>query len=122
MGEGIRECEVVKWYVSAGQKIHQFDKVAELLSDKATVEITSRYDGIVTKLYYHTGDIALVGKPLIDIQLSSPIEDTSKVVEEENDKRDISDDDEDDVDDEKDDQSSHRHHGKVLLSFLFFYY
>ena len=69
VGEGIRECEVVKWSVSEGQRIHQFEKLCELLSDKASVEITSRYDGIIRKIHYKVGQIALVGKPLIDIEL-----------------------------------------------------
>lgn len=36
-------------------------------SDKATVEITSRYDGIIKKLHYKPGDVAKVGSPLMDI-------------------------------------------------------
>jgi 2-oxoisovalerate dehydrogenase E2 component (dihydrolipoyl transacylase) len=38
-------------------------------SDKATVEITSRYKGHVTKLYHETGDMAQTGEPLCDIEL-----------------------------------------------------
>jgi 2-oxoisovalerate dehydrogenase E2 component (dihydrolipoyl transacylase) len=45
IGEGIAEVEVLSWHVQEGQKISQFDKLLEVQSDKATVDITSRYDG-----------------------------------------------------------------------------
>lgn len=69
IGEGIAQVEILQWYVRENQKIQQFEKIAEVQSDKATVEITSRYDGIIKKLHYGTGDIADVGKPLVDIQV-----------------------------------------------------
>ncbi len=57
IGEGIAECEILKWHVKEGDTIHQFEKVCEVQSDKATVEITSRYDGVIKKLHYKKGDI-----------------------------------------------------------------
>lgn len=69
IGEGITECELVQWHVSLNQQIQQFDKICEVQSDKATVEITSRYDGKVVKLHHQKGQMALVGQPLIDIEL-----------------------------------------------------
>ncbi|KAI3652632.1 hypothetical protein MP228_002057 [Amoeboaphelidium protococcarum] len=79
IGEGITECELVQWYVKTGSKIQQFDKICEVQSDKATVEITSRYDGIVSKLYYEKGQMAKVGSPLVDIQLEGSASSSSEV-------------------------------------------
>ena len=70
IGEGIHEVEVLQWFVKEGEPIAQFDRVCEVQSDKATVEITSRFDGTVSKLHYNVGDMAKVGSPLIDITTS----------------------------------------------------
>ncbi|CAH0475829.1 unnamed protein product [Peronospora belbahrii] len=70
IGEGIAEVEVLQWFVKSGDKVKQFQNVCEVQSDKATVEITSRYDGIVTRVHYDVGDMAKVGSTLIDINVN----------------------------------------------------
>lgn len=54
--------------MKVGDKVSQFDKICEVQSDKASVTITSRYDGIVKKLHHAVDDTALVGEPLVDIE------------------------------------------------------
>jgi 2-oxoisovalerate dehydrogenase E2 component (dihydrolipoyl transacylase) len=53
--------------VKEGDAVNQFDKICEVQSDKASVEITSRFDGVIKKLHYNVGDMARVGTALIDI-------------------------------------------------------
>ena len=52
-----------------GDRVSQFDSLCEVQSDKASVTITSRYDGIVKKIHYALDETALVGKALVDIEL-----------------------------------------------------
>lgn len=67
IGEGIVECEVVAWLVAEGDEVKEDQPVCEVMTDKAMVEIPAKSDGVVSKLYYAKGDIAIVGKPLFAI-------------------------------------------------------
>ena len=67
IGEGIVECELVKWLVSEGDIIEEDQPVAEVMTDKALVEIPAPYKGKVTRLYHKEGDIAKVHAPLFEL-------------------------------------------------------
>ncbi|XP_016985566.1 lipoamide acyltransferase component of branched-chain alpha-keto acid dehydrogenase complex, mitochondrial [Drosophila rhopaloa] len=69
IGEGIREVTVKEWFVKVGDTVEQFDNLCEVQSDKASVTITSRYDGKITKIHHSIDEIALVGKPLVDFDV-----------------------------------------------------
>nr|XP_060629989.1 lipoamide acyltransferase component of branched-chain alpha-keto acid dehydrogenase complex, mitochondrial [Anolis sagrei ordinatus] len=71
IGEGITEVTVKEWYVKEGDTVSQFDSICEVQSDKASVTITSRYDGVIRKLHYALDEIAHVGKPLVDIETAT---------------------------------------------------
>ena len=74
IGEGIAEVEVMQWFIKEGDTIAQFQNLCEVQSDKATVEITSRYDGVITKVHYEVGELAAVGTPLVDIEVEGEVE------------------------------------------------
>ena len=64
IGEGIVECELLEWLVSEGEHIEEDQPVAEVMTDKATVQIPAMHAGVVNKLHYAVGDIAKVHAPL----------------------------------------------------------
>ncbi|MDH4571445.1 dihydrolipoyllysine-residue acetyltransferase [Salinicola acroporae] len=68
IGEGIVECEVVKWLVSEGDTIAEDQPVAEVTTDKALVEIPAPEAGRVTRLYVREGETARVHAPLFAIE------------------------------------------------------
>jgi len=67
IGEGIVECELVKWLVSEGDMIEEDQPVVEVMTDKALVEIPAPHKGQVKRLYYKEGDIAKVHAPLFEL-------------------------------------------------------
>ena len=55
-------------YVQPGDEVHEFDTICQVQSDKATVDITSRYHGVVTSLGAPVGEMIQVGTPLLFLQ------------------------------------------------------
>lgn len=54
--------------MKTGDKVEEFDRLCEVQSDKASVEITSRFTGTIASLKYKVGDMAKVGSPLVEIE------------------------------------------------------
>ncbi|KAF9527890.1 2-oxoacid dehydrogenases acyltransferase-domain-containing protein [Crepidotus variabilis] len=69
IGEGITECEIVKWNVKLHDTVQAFDPLCEVQSDKASVEITSPFDGVVKELLVQEGEVAKVGSGLCLIEV-----------------------------------------------------
>ncbi|KAJ9142156.1 Dihydrolipoamide acetyltransferase component of pyruvate dehydrogenase complex [Pleurostoma richardsiae] len=74
IGEGIVECEIIQWFVEPGARVEEFSPLCEVQSDKASVEITSRFSGVVKKLHYDAGEMARVGKPFVDIDIQGEVD------------------------------------------------
>ncbi len=68
IGEGIAEVEVVEWYVQPGDSIKADQTIADLMTDKATVEVPSPISGRVVSLGGKAGDKLAVGAELIRLE------------------------------------------------------
>ncbi|NMM39328.1 dihydrolipoyllysine-residue acetyltransferase [Pseudoalteromonas arctica] len=70
IGEGIVECEVVEWLVTEGDVVAEDQPICDVMTDKALVQIPAVHDGVISKLYYAKGDIALVHAPLFAMDVA----------------------------------------------------
>ena len=69
VGEGVAEAELIAWHVSIGDHVSAEALLAEVLTDKATVEISSPVTGVITFLHGNPGDAIAVGTELVGIEL-----------------------------------------------------
>ncbi|MBN9464735.1 2-oxo acid dehydrogenase subunit E2 [Brevundimonas sp.] len=65
VGEGTAEAELVGWHVKVGDAVEEDQILADVMTDKATVEITSPVAGTVVALYGEAGKAVPVGGPLV---------------------------------------------------------
>jgi 2-oxoisovalerate dehydrogenase E2 component (dihydrolipoyl transacylase) len=69
----MRACDVrvtrVCRHVKVGDTVSQFDALCEVQSDKASVTITSRFDGTIACIHHAVDATARVGQPLCDIDV-----------------------------------------------------
>ncbi|MCS6095815.1 dihydrolipoyllysine-residue acetyltransferase [Shewanella baltica] len=74
IGEGVVECELVEWLVKEGDTVVEDQPIADVMTDKALVQIPAPFAGVVTKLYYAKGDIAKVHAPLYAVQIEGAVD------------------------------------------------
>ena len=68
IGEGIAEAEIVAWHVKVGDRIEEDAQLADMMTDKATVEMESPVTGIVVELAGEVGDMVAIGSTLAVIE------------------------------------------------------
>jgi pyruvate dehydrogenase E2 component (dihydrolipoamide acetyltransferase) len=67
LGEGVTEGELVKWLVKIGDSVKPDQAVAEVMTDKATVEVPTPVAGVVKELKYKVGDVIPVEKVILTL-------------------------------------------------------
>ena len=68
IGEGIAEAEIVAWHVKVGDKVEEDQQLADMMTDKATVEMESPVTGVVKSLAGEVGDQIAIGSVLVEIE------------------------------------------------------
>ena len=58
---------IKEWFVEPGDTITKSDVICMVLTADSSITISSKYNGVVTKLYHDEGDLAQTGDPLIDV-------------------------------------------------------
>lgn len=71
IGEGVVEGEIVRWLVNVGEPVATDQPMCEIMTDKATVEISSPRSGRVAQLHGVPGDVVKVHAPLVEIELGA---------------------------------------------------
>ncbi len=68
LGEGVHEGEMIKWRVKAGDVVKYDQPLCEIMTDKATVEIPSAFQGKVAQFHAKEGEIVHVGQLLLSFE------------------------------------------------------
>jgi 2-oxoisovalerate dehydrogenase E2 component (dihydrolipoyl transacylase) len=71
VGEGVAEAELVEWHVSVGDTVTTETVLADVMTDKATVEISAPVAGVITFLAGAPGDILAIGSDFAAIEMDS---------------------------------------------------
>ncbi len=70
IGEGIAEVELVEWHVQAGDTVVEDQVLADVMTDKATVQVPSPVNGKVLALGGTVGELMAVGAELIRLEVA----------------------------------------------------
>ncbi len=74
IGEGIAEAEIVAWHVKVGDRIEEDGRIADVMTDKATVEMESPVSGVVIEVAGAEGDMIAIGSALVVIEIEGEVE------------------------------------------------
>ena len=74
IGEGIAEAEIVAWHVAIGDRVEEDQNIADMMTDKATVEMESPVAGTIVSLAGEVGDQVPIGSALVIIETDADAE------------------------------------------------
>src|SRR6476660_5929428 len=73
IGEGIAEAEIVAWHVKVGEQVAEDQQIADMMTDKATVEMESPVAGKVLEVAGEVGDMIPIGSGLVVIETEGSV-------------------------------------------------
>jgi len=70
LGEGVTEGELLKWLVAVGERVKMDQSLAEIMTDKATMEVPAPEDGVINALLVKEGESVQTGKALLSLKVT----------------------------------------------------
>ncbi len=70
IGEGIAEAEIVQWHIALGDMVMEDQPIADMMTDKATVEMEAPVSGKIIAVAGEEGDIIAIGSTLVEIEVA----------------------------------------------------
>ena len=67
MGDGMEEGTLLKWLKAEGDEVSQGDAIAEIETDKVSLEIEATESGTLARLLVGEGDVVPIGQPIAQI-------------------------------------------------------
>ncbi|QJQ32883.1 2-oxo acid dehydrogenase subunit E2 [Sphingomonas lacunae] len=74
IGEGIAEAEIVALHVAVGDRVEEDQQIADMMTDKATVEMEAPVSGIIVEIGGALGDVIAIGSTLVVIETDAVAE------------------------------------------------
>ena len=66
IGEGVAEAEITVWHVKVGDTVREDQSLVDVMTDKATVDMTSPVDGVIKAIHGDVGAMVPVGSVLVE--------------------------------------------------------
>ncbi|MET0498372.1 MAG: dihydrolipoamide acetyltransferase family protein [Steroidobacteraceae bacterium] len=78
IGEGVTQAEIVAWHVQVGDRVAEDQSLVDVMTEKATVDMTSPVSGVVVATTGAAGEFVPVGASLVEFEVDG----TTEVTEE----------------------------------------
>ncbi|HXR95546.1 MAG TPA: dihydrolipoamide acetyltransferase family protein [Rhizomicrobium sp.] len=79
IGEGVAEAEITAWHVKVGDRIAEDGPLLDVMTDKATVDMTSPVEGVVKAIHGDVGSMAPVGAVLVELDVEGETDQPASV-------------------------------------------
>ena len=73
IGEGIAQAEIVGWHIKVGDRVEEDQPIADMMTDKATVEMETPVSGTIVRLAGEPGDQVAIGSMLVEIEVEGDV-------------------------------------------------
>src|SRR5690606_13816413 len=73
IGEGIAEAEIGAWHIRVGDRVEEDQSLVDVMTDKASIEMTSPVSGSVVAIHGDVGANVAVGSTLVEFEIEDEL-------------------------------------------------